>query len=101
MNVIIVYKKFIGIYPNNNYSSIFFILSVILLAFAVLCIYLGITYIVDYGKILNQSNQLGATGEILTNSVSEYLRNGIFWILGGVASLILGSILSLMYHSQK
>ena len=86
---------------SNNYLTVFFIFSVILLAFAVLCIYLGISTLVNYGKIINQSNQLGATGEILTNGVGDLLRNGIYWILGGVASLILGGILSLIYNSQK
>ena len=63
--------------PNNtrlsaktsiNYSGICFVLSVLLLSFTVLCFYLGINDIVNYEKIMNQSNQLGVIGETVLDA---------------------------------
>ena len=94
-------KKQADTITSNSYPTIFFILSVLLLAFTVLCIYLGVNNIVNYEQIINQSNQLGTVGEMVVDNVSSLLRDGVLWILGGVASLILGSILSLIYNSQE
>lgn len=94
-------KKQMGTTRTNNYLTVFFVFSVLLLAFTVLCAYVGISNIVEYEKAINQGNQLGAVGEMVIENISSLLRNGVLWLLGGVASLILGCILSLIYNSQK
>lgn len=78
-----------------------FILSALLLAFAVLCLYLGISDLVYYWKVVNESGQIGAAGEIIADGVEKYLRDGVLWIVGGVASLILGSLSALIYNTRK
>lgn len=94
-------KKQMGTTRTNNYLTVFFVFSVLLLAFTVLCAYVGISNIVEYEKAINQGNQIGAVGEMVIENISSLLRNGVLWLLGGVASLILGCILSLIYNSQK
>ena len=94
-------NKQTGVITSTGYLTIFFICSVLLLSFAVLCIYVGANHIVNYESVMNQGNQLGALDEILVDESSDLLRNGVLWILGGAASLILGSLAALFYHSQK
>ena len=84
-----------------SYTSFCFICSILLLAFAVLCFYLGITNIVDYGKVVNESSQLGEIGGIITDNMKDLLRDGILWLVGGVVSFIIGVISSKAYNSQK
>lgn len=86
---------------TNNYVTFLFVFSVLFLAFAVLCIYLGINYIVEYTKIIDQSNQFGVLGETIVEQTSDLLRDGVLWIIGGLVSLTLGGFLSFIYHSKK
>lgn len=91
---------------SSNYLTILFIFGVLLLSFAVLCIYIGTTNIVTYFRIHEEisklSNQFGVAGEMVTGQANNhYLRDGVLWIIGGMASLILGGFLALIYHSKK
>ena len=91
---------------SSNYLTILFIFGVLLLSFAVLCIYIGTTNIVTYFRIHEEisklSNQFGVAGEMVTGQANNhYLRYGVLWIIGGVASLILGGFLALIYHSKE
>lgn len=85
-------------YDSLDFSAtIIFVLSILLLAFSVLCLYIGINYLVQYG----QSGQLGMAGEIIANDVRNLRRDGVLWILGGAVSLILGGLLALIYNLKK
>ena len=83
---------------TNNYVIFLFVFSVLFLAFAVLCIYLGINCIVAYATI---SNQFSILGETIVEQTSDLLRDGVLWIIGGLVSLTLGGFLSFIYHSKK
>lgn len=80
-------------------STIYFVFSVLFLAFSVLCFYLSINNFVVYGNINDANYQLG--GMLNSNATDSLVRDGLLWLLGGIASIIIGIVSSVTYNNKK
>ncbi len=87
---------------TNNIRLILFIVTILLLSFAVLCVCNAITRFnvyFDYKDATANSNSSSIL-ETLNKDIENIKAQAWIWLLGGIASALSGMIIAMQYHKK-
>ena len=97
-------KRTVSTQSGKSHSNLtmYFVLSILFLAFSVLCFYLSTVNFITFGEINDIKNQLEDILETVINFQStDKFRDGFLWLFGGIASIVIGIVLSVSYNKKR